>query len=141
MGKLTFGKVLNCFCVSPKGSSSCFCINSLEALEDDDFDRKPLIGKERSHQLMKLGDLVNGTQTLASQLKPKMVELRVSMHCNGCAKKVEKHISKMDGVISYHVDLENKKVVVIGHVLPYEVLESVSKVKNAEIWTDRKSVV
>ncbi|KAI3977326.1 hypothetical protein MKX01_000239 [Papaver californicum] len=119
MGRLTFGKVLDCFCMSPpKGSNFCFCINSLEALEDDDFERKPLIGKERSHQLMKLGDPVNGTQTLAFQ-KPKMVVLRVSMHCNGCAKKVEKHISKMDGVISYQV--------VIGHVLPYEVLESYLK--------------
>lgn len=26
------------------------------------------------------------------------VELRVSMHCYGCAKKVQKHISKMDGM-------------------------------------------
>lgn len=26
-----------------------------------------------------------------------MVVLRVSMHCNGCARKVEKHISKMEG--------------------------------------------
>jgi len=26
------------------------------------------------------------------------VELKVSMHCYGCAKKVQKHISKMDGM-------------------------------------------
>ncbi|MBO0150335.1 heavy-metal-associated domain-containing protein, partial [Vibrio sp. Vb2424] len=26
-----------------------------------------------------------------------IVELKVSMHCYGCAKKVEKHISKLDG--------------------------------------------
>jgi copper chaperone CopZ len=25
------------------------------------------------------------------------VELKVSMHCNGCAKKVQKHISRMEG--------------------------------------------
>jgi copper chaperone CopZ len=26
-----------------------------------------------------------------------MVVLRVSMHCNGCARKVKKHVSKMEG--------------------------------------------
>lgn len=36
---------------------------------------------------------------------------------------------------SFEVDLENKKVIVIGDILPFEVLESVSKVKNAELWT------
>ena len=36
---------------------------------------------------------------------------------------------------SFEVDLERKKVVVIGDVTPYEVLESVSKVmKFAELW-------
>lgn len=38
------------------------------------------------------------------------------------------------GVTSYKVDLESKRVVVTGDIIPYEVLESVSKVKNAEIW-------
>ena len=28
------------------------------------------------------------------------VELRVSMHCYGCAKKVQKHISKMEGTFN-----------------------------------------
>lgn len=39
------------------------------------------------------------------------------------------------GVTSYEIDLETKMVVVIGDVVPFEVLESVSKVKNAELWT------
>ena len=39
------------------------------------------------------------------------------------------------GVTSYKVDLESKRVVVIGDILPFEVLDSVSKVKNAELWT------
>jgi len=38
------------------------------------------------------------------------------------------------GVSSYKVDLDTKMVVVMGDILPFEVLESVSKVKNAEIW-------
>ncbi|KAL4279604.1 hypothetical protein GQ457_18G025870 [Hibiscus cannabinus] len=129
MGKLSFGKMLDCLYLSP-GSCSCFCMNT----SDDEFEQKPLITSEKANML-RLKDVVSGKQTLAFQLKPKMVVLRVSMHCHGCARKVEKHVSKMDGVTSYKVDLENKRVVVIGDVIPFEVLESVSKVKNAELWT------
>ncbi|KAJ0031523.1 hypothetical protein Pint_13132 [Pistacia integerrima] len=130
MGKLSFGKMLDCLCLNTS-SCSCFCLNTLES--EDEFEEKPLIMSERT-QLLRLKDVVSGNQTLAFQLKPKMVVLRVSMHCNGCARKVEKHISKLEGVTSYKVDLESKRVVVIGDIIPYEVLESVSKVKNAEIW-------
>ncbi|XP_077211763.1 heavy metal-associated isoprenylated plant protein 45-like [Tasmannia lanceolata] len=131
MGKLSLGRVLDCFCLSACSNSSCFCMNSLDT--QDDIERKALIGSEAS-QMVRIRDVVSGNQTLAFQLKPKMVVLRVSMHCNGCAKKVEKHISKMEGVTSFEVDLESKKVVVIGDILPFEVLECVSKVKNAELW-------
>ncbi|XP_057505816.1 heavy metal-associated isoprenylated plant protein 35-like isoform X2 [Actinidia eriantha] len=132
MGKLSFGRVLDCLCLS-SASSSCFCINSFEK-QDDEFEREPLVASEGGH-LVRLKDVLAGPQTLAFQLKPKMVVLRVSMHCHGCARKVEKHISKMEGVTSYQVDLETKTVVVIGDVVPFEVLESVSKVKSAELWT------
>ncbi|KAL6221123.1 hypothetical protein ACLB2K_008875 [Fragaria x ananassa] len=130
MGKLSLGRVLDSLCLS--SSSSCFCMNYSEEKQDE-FEKSPLIPGEKD-QFLRLKDVVAGKQTLAFQLKPKMVMLRVSMHCNGCARKVEKHISKMEGVISYKVDLESKMVVVIGDVLPYEVVQSVSKVKNAEIW-------
>ncbi|KAK9141871.1 hypothetical protein Scep_008247 [Stephania cephalantha] len=130
MGKLSIGRVLECFC----GSGACFCMNNMED-KDDDFERRPLI-KGGAHQLVRISDVISGQQqTLAFQLKPKMVVLRVSMHCNGCARKVEKHISKMEGVTSFQVDLESKKVVVVGDIVPFEVLESVSKVKNAELWS------
>ncbi|PSS01862.1 Protein SODIUM POTASSIUM ROOT DEFECTIVE 1 like [Actinidia chinensis var. chinensis] len=132
MGKLSFGRVLDCLCLS-SASSSCFCINSLEN-QDNEFEREPLVASEGGH-LVRLKDVLAGPPTLAFQLKPKMVVLRVSMHCKGCARKVEKHISKMEGVTSYQVDLETKMVVVTGDVVPFEVLESVSKVKSAELWT------
>ncbi|KAJ4953608.1 hypothetical protein NE237_030440 [Protea cynaroides] len=124
MGKLSFGWMLECLCLSSASNSSCFCLNSLD--NRDDSERKSLI-PSNGGQLMKLRDFVDGNQSLAFHLKPKTVVLRVSMHCNGCAKKVEKHISKMEGVTSFQVDLESKKVVVIGDILPFEVLESVSK--------------
>ncbi|XP_028800128.1 protein SODIUM POTASSIUM ROOT DEFECTIVE 2-like [Neltuma alba] len=128
MGKL--GKMLDTFCFS-SCSNSCFCVNSMEF--DDEFEGKPLIVSD-ADQKLRLKDVVAGKQTLAFQLKPKIVILRVSMHCHGCARKVEKHVSKLEGVSSYKVDLETKMVVVIGDILPLEVLESVSKVKNAQLW-------
>ncbi|WOL08678.1 hypothetical protein Cni_G17431 [Canna indica] len=63
-----------------------------------------------------------------------VVVMRVSIHCQGCAGKVRKHLSKMEGVTSFSIDLESKRVTVMGHVSPVGVLESISKVKKAEFW-------
>ncbi|MBA0761901.1 hypothetical protein Gotri_024476, partial [Gossypium trilobum] len=63
-----------------------------------------------------------------------VVVLRVSIHCKGCEGKVRKHISKMEGVTSFSIDLATKKVTVIGDVTPSNVLASVSRVKNAQFW-------
>ncbi|KAK3123340.1 hypothetical protein QOZ80_8AG0628910 [Eleusine coracana subsp. coracana] len=62
-----------------------------------------------------------------------VVVMKVAIHCQGCAGKVRKHISKMEGVTSFSIDLESKKVTVTGHVSPAGVLESISKVKKAEL--------
>ncbi|XP_030539406.1 protein SODIUM POTASSIUM ROOT DEFECTIVE 3-like [Rhodamnia argentea] len=64
----------------------------------------------------------------------RVVVMRVSLHCQGCAGKVKKHLSKMEGVTSFSIDLETKRVTVRGHVSPAGVLESISKVKRAEFW-------
>ncbi|XP_042493972.1 protein SODIUM POTASSIUM ROOT DEFECTIVE 1-like [Macadamia integrifolia] len=63
-----------------------------------------------------------------------VVVMRVSLHCQGCAGKVKKHLSKMEGVTSFSIDLESKRVTVMGHISPVGVLESISKVKKAEFW-------
>ncbi|KAG1365730.1 putative Copper transport protein ATX1 [Cocos nucifera] len=63
-----------------------------------------------------------------------VVVLRVSLHCKGCEGKVRKHISKMAGVTSFNIDFAMKKVTVIGDVTPLGVLNSISKVKNAQFW-------
>ncbi|EHA8589374.1 protein SODIUM POTASSIUM ROOT DEFECTIVE 3 [Cocos nucifera] len=63
-----------------------------------------------------------------------VVVLRVSLHCKGCEGKVRKHISKMEGVTSFSIDLAAKKVTVVGDVTPLGVLNSISKVKNAQLW-------
>ncbi|XP_020222790.1 protein SODIUM POTASSIUM ROOT DEFECTIVE 2 [Cajanus cajan] len=64
-----------------------------------------------------------------------VVVMRVAIHCQGCAGKVKKHLSKMEGVTSFSIDVESKRVTVMGHISPVAVLESISKVKRAEFWT------
>ncbi|QCD88308.1 copper chaperone [Vigna unguiculata] len=66
--------------------------------------------------------------------KDQVVVLRVSLHCRACEGKLRKHISKMEGVTSFSIEMERKKVTIIGDVTPVGVLESVSKVKNAQLW-------
>ena len=66
-----------------------------------------------------------------------VVVLRVSLHCKGCAGKVRKHISKMEGVSSFDIDIATKKVTVVGDVTPLGVLNSISKVKSAQFWPDQ----
>jgi copper chaperone CopZ len=68
-----------------------------------------------------------------------MVVLRVSLHCQGCAGKVSKHNSKMEVVTSFSIDIQNQKVTVMGNVTPLGVLESISRVKNAELWSSSKN--
>ncbi|PHT41662.1 hypothetical protein CQW23_20516 [Capsicum baccatum] len=63
-----------------------------------------------------------------------VVVMRVSLHCQGCAGKVKKHLSKMEGVTSFSIELDRQRVTVMGHVSPVGVLESISKVKRAEFW-------
>lgn len=38
------------------------------------------------------------------------------------------------GVTSFSIDLEAKRVTVMGHISPLGVLQSISKVKRAELW-------
>ncbi|KAK7328172.1 hypothetical protein VNO77_22269 [Canavalia gladiata] len=63
-----------------------------------------------------------------------VVVMRVAIHCQGCAGKVKRHLSKMEGVTSFSIDVESKRVTVMGHISPVGVLESISKVKRAEFW-------
>ncbi|WVZ99381.1 hypothetical protein U9M48_044698 [Paspalum notatum var. saurae] len=134
--RLRIGRVLDCFQSSLCGA--CVCMRAPEDEEAAAVEREALVTSDHRRQLqdqvLRLKDLVDGTRTLGFHLQPKTVELRVSMHCNGCAKKVQKHISKMEGVTWFEVDLESKKVVVKGDVTPFEVLQSVSKVKFAQLW-------
>ncbi|CAN4108009.1 unnamed protein product [Withania somnifera] len=63
------------------------------------------------------------------------VVTRVSIHCQRYAGKVKKHLSKLEGVASFSIELDRQRVTVMGHVSAVGVLESISKVKRAEFWT------
>ncbi|KAB2606820.1 proline-rich receptor-like protein kinase PERK8 [Pyrus ussuriensis x Pyrus communis] len=63
-----------------------------------------------------------------------VVVLRVSLHCKGCEGKVRKHLSKMEGVTSFSIDFQTKRVTVVGDVTPLGVLSSVSKVRKSQFW-------
>ncbi|XP_020882999.1 protein SODIUM POTASSIUM ROOT DEFECTIVE 2 isoform X2 [Arabidopsis lyrata subsp. lyrata] len=64
-----------------------------------------------------------------------VVVLKVSLHCRGCEGKVRKHLARMQGVTSFNIDFAAKKVTVTGDITPLKILESISKVKNAQFWT------
>ncbi|XP_011077420.1 protein SODIUM POTASSIUM ROOT DEFECTIVE 2 [Sesamum indicum] len=68
-----------------------------------------------------------------------VVVLRVSLHCRGCERKMRKHLSRMEGVTSFNIDFAAKKVTVTGNVTPLGVLSSISKVKNAQLWSPAMS--
>ncbi|XP_010261208.1 PREDICTED: protein SODIUM POTASSIUM ROOT DEFECTIVE 2-like [Nelumbo nucifera] len=74
------------------------------------------------------------TSLASSDQAFQVVVMKVSLHCQGCAGKVRKHLSKMEGVTSFSIDLETKRVTVMGHISPAAILESISKVKKAELW-------
>ncbi|KAL6200078.1 hypothetical protein ACLB2K_029860 [Fragaria x ananassa] len=75
----------------------------------------------------------------STRSRNQVVVLRVSVHCKGCEEKLRKHLSKMEGVTSFSIDLPTKKVTVIGDVTPLGVLASVSKVKKAQLWSSPTS--
>ncbi|KAF3788153.1 Copper transport protein [Nymphaea thermarum] len=92
--------------------------------------RRPRTERIGQQQMRRRQEIVRPTVGDVFQV----VDMRVSLHCQGCAGKVKKHLTKMEGVTSFSIDLETKKVTVRGHVSPIGVLESVSRVKKAEFW-------
>ncbi|KAJ0258880.1 Protein SODIUM POTASSIUM ROOT DEFECTIVE 2 [Hirschfeldia incana] len=78
------------------------------------------------------GDVGGGSDQEKKQV---VVVLKVSLHCRGCEAKVRKHLSRMQGVTSFNIDFAAKRVTVTGNITPLEILDSISKVKNAQFWT------
>ncbi|OEL35230.1 hypothetical protein BAE44_0003747, partial [Dichanthelium oligosanthes] len=121
-----------------KRVSRWFPRSSAGGFQEEDEDSSERSGLLRSHldQIVPVTDtdLGDTSKALAVHLEPKTVALKVSMHCHGCARKVSKQVSKLQGVVSFKVELESKKVTVVGDVSPSDVLDSICKVmKHAEL--------
>ncbi|KAG0563003.1 hypothetical protein KC19_9G188900 [Ceratodon purpureus] len=68
---------------------------------------------------------------------PETTVLKVLLHCDGCVSKVKRHIRRLEGVESFHVDQKNSKVTVYGTVKPQVVLDKVLRAgKTAEFWPE-----
>ncbi|XP_019157621.1 PREDICTED: protein SODIUM POTASSIUM ROOT DEFECTIVE 2-like [Ipomoea nil] len=147
-------------CTKPGGfitpqSSSRYLLNENEDNKDyfldvlSDFDPILKLDDPNNHikNLQQLSDQSGSSHTplpplpSSSPLPPSgstdqvVVVLRVSLHCRGCERKMRKHISRMQGVSSFNIDFAAKKVTVVGDVTPLGVLASISKVKNAQLWS------
>ncbi|OVA14647.1 Heavy metal-associated domain [Macleaya cordata] len=108
-------------------SGSCSSFNMITLGHDQNVNKRSSSSSSRAHH-----------HHQPQPIHPssfQVVVMRVSIHCQGCAGKVKKHLSKMEGVTSFSIDLETKRVTVMGHVSPVGVLESISKVKKAEFWS------
>ncbi|PAN44297.1 hypothetical protein PAHAL_9G032600 [Panicum hallii] len=117
--------------VSPAGSSRYLLSGSAPASaateEIQEVDAAPAADA-------KLEEASEVADPKSRQAQEQVVVLKVSLHCKACAGKVKKHLSKMEGVTSFDIDFAAKKVTVVGDVTPLGVLNSVSKVKNAQLW-------
>ncbi|CAL4936751.1 unnamed protein product [Urochloa decumbens] len=117
--------------VSPAGSSryllSGRAVGSAATEEIQEVEAAPAVDAKRE-EASEAADAKN------TQAQEQVVVLKVSLHCKACAGKVKKHLSKMEGVTSFNIDFAAKKVTVVGDVTPLGVLNSVSKVKNAQLW-------
>ncbi|CAN6322151.1 unnamed protein product [Urochloa humidicola] len=117
--------------VSPAGSSRYLlsgCAAGAAATQEiQEVEAAPAVDAKREEA----SEAADGKNTQAQE---QVVVLKVSLHCKACAGKVKKHLSKMEGVTSFNIDFAAKKVTVVGDVTPLGVLNSVSKVKNAQLW-------
>lgn len=71
---MKFSRMLDSLCLA-FDQNTCFCINSVEAHEDDDefeLERKPLFGGEKN-KVLTLKDAIAGPQSLALLMKPKVL--------------------------------------------------------------------
>ncbi|KAB2605172.1 nuA4 complex subunit EAF3-like protein [Pyrus ussuriensis x Pyrus communis] len=65
--------------------------------------------------------------------------LKVSIHCEGCKRKVKKVLQNIDGVYTTDIDSQQHKVTVTGNVEAETLLKKLQKSgKHAELWPEVK---
>ncbi|GMH11359.1 hypothetical protein Nepgr_013200 [Nepenthes gracilis] len=71
-------------------------------------------------------------------LKYKKWVLKVSIHCEGCKKKVKKILHSIEGVYAVDVDSKLHQVTVIGDIDSETLIKKLEKTgKHAELWPER----
>ncbi|KAK7303794.1 hypothetical protein RJT34_14711 [Clitoria ternatea] len=70
-------------------------------------------------------------------IPPQTWFLKVSIHCEGCRRKVKKVLKSIDGVFTATIDPHQQKVTVIGSVSVETLLKKLVRAgKHAEIWPE-----
>ncbi|KAG6646635.1 heavy metal-associated isoprenylated plant protein 35-like [Carya illinoinensis] len=71
-------------------------------------------------------------------LKYKTWVLKVSIHCEGCKRKVKKILTNIEGVFKTDIDLKQQKVTVTGNVNSETLIKKLVKTgKHAELWPEK----
>ncbi|KAJ7977944.1 heavy metal-associated isoprenylated plant protein 3-like, partial [Quillaja saponaria] len=71
-------------------------------------------------------------------LKYKTWVLKVSIHCEGCKRKVKKILQNIEGVYTTDIDLRQQKVIVTGNVDSQTLIKKLVKAgKHAELWPEK----
>ncbi|KAG9133187.1 hypothetical protein Leryth_025656 [Lithospermum erythrorhizon] len=92
--------------------------------------------------LLSLSSLVMASEEVKGEppqpeLNYKKWVLRVSVHCEGCKKKVKKLLSQVPSVHTVDIDIRQQRVTVIGNVEADTLIKKLLKSgKNAELWPE-----
>ncbi|XP_050240052.1 heavy metal-associated isoprenylated plant protein 35-like [Quercus robur] len=77
------------------------------------------------------------TQERSEPLQYQTWVLKVSLHCEGCKRKVRKVLQSIDGVFTTSFDSQQNKVTVTGNVAVETLIKKLVKTgKHAEIWPE-----
>ncbi|KAK6911574.1 Heavy metal-associated domain, HMA [Dillenia turbinata] len=75
----------------------------------------------------------------AEPIKYKTWFLKVSVHCEGCKKKIKKILNGIEGVYETEVDVKQQKVTVTGNVDAEALIRKLLKTgKHAELWPEKQ---
>uniref|UniRef100_A0A2N9IBM3 HMA domain-containing protein n=1 Tax=Fagus sylvatica TaxID=28930 RepID=A0A2N9IBM3_FAGSY len=78
------------------------------------------------------------TQETSEPLNYQTWVLKVSLHCEGCKRKVKKVLQSIDGVFNTSFDSQQQKVTVTGNVAVETLIKKLVKTgKHAEIWPEK----
>ncbi|KAL6548258.1 hypothetical protein OROGR_008679 [Orobanche gracilis] len=81
---------------------------------------------------------IQAEETLQPPLQYQTWVLKVSIHCQGCKKKVKKVLQTIDGVYTIDIDSQQQKVTVTGNIDPQTLIKKLVKSgKHAELFPEK----